>query len=188
MRHFLGYDGSGKLTTVETMGYDGFPDDCDLSDSSCTHPVAMHIRAMRIGQGITNFIALDCECDGSSTCRCIKETLDCYYVVNGELAEKPTFEVYLEGELVDLSDKNPKIMSPSSKAELKLKVSNLNTSITIYTVDAMLIPASKQEVSLVNGESPPITITVPGQGLMGRLRFRCDSIAPAEITILGFAS
>ena len=185
MRHYLWFDTDGQICGCAT--YDGgFPAACDPRDQNTLHPVAVDIRKKRFSDpNFSGWVAYDCPCPTTaSRCQCPHDRKLDSYVDTDNIIAKPISTFVLDGTTVAATDLINLKMSPGTTKVLTV-VASVPDGHTLPIQPARPTPwkLMPDTVNLVfkDGQSSPLTITSPEQGVTARASgyskyVRCFSI------------
>lgn len=196
VRHYFGYDIEGRLSSVETYGPAGWPNDLCMEDPNCDAASVTTLRERRAANEphIINWVVFDCPCSPANgdllrDCVCFNEKFAGSYVntETGILVSKPAVGVYVDDVLIEFDEVVTR--DPGTQVSFKLVSAFMPDQevVTVHqrgTVDVAL--EDQWDLTFVNGETASSSLTAPAQGSRGAVFIAGKMIRPFRFFLRGF--
>lgn len=190
MLHFLHYNLDGNVIGTESCA-GGYTTDCDPNDTNneSSHSVTLRDLRKDVEDG-AGWVGYDCECISSSFCHCAAMRAMDSYVVDGNLTRKAVPTLWVGGVQLHLTTyKNPASKPSGSSFAVTIKADvpdgyqlELKNGKTVHILE------SDTTLTFTNGQSQPVTLVAPAQGMIGSIVGKSKLIKQFSLNIRGWTS
>jgi len=199
MKHFFSYEPDGTLyQQVVIKG--GFPDDCNIDDPACTHPLSIHIREVQARLQAkpdnpwthSGMVKFECPCDESEgVCGCAPvKRLDAFWCTDTDcLRDKPAIDVLIDGSPVAHDARITRYPNQLFTCKVVAETPSEIPDGAIATLwSAEMLEDGEITLTFTGGQSNEVTLRAPAQGITGKLVMLGLHVKVHRVFIKGFAT